>query len=271
MPDNNIERPTNLVKISDMSFERSGRIIFDNISLNIPKGKITVIMGPSGTGKTTLLRLIGGELEPRTGSINVNQHELRGISQKDLYEIRRQMGFLFQQGALFTNLNVFENVAFPLREHTNLSEEFIYYLVSMKLESVGLRGARHLKTTELSGGMARRVALARAFVLDPKLMMYDEPFTGQDPIARGVVLQLIKKLNDSLQLTSIVVSHDVVESAHIADYIFVLSGGNIIGEGTPDQIMTNTTPQVNQFVHGLPDGPVSFKHPAKPFLEELEL
>jgi phospholipid/cholesterol/gamma-HCH transport system ATP-binding protein len=262
-------RPEAIVAIENMSFYRDTRAIFNNISLAIPQGKITAIMGPSGTGKTTLLRLIGAQLRPDTGTILVDQQNLHQLSQKALYQARRKMGVLFQEGGLFTDLSVFENVAFPLREHTKLTEPMIRDLVLMHLEAVGLRGAAQLSIDQLSGGMARRVALARAVVLGPHLMMYDEPFTGQDPIGRGVLLRLIKELNDALKLTSVVVSHDVHETAQIADHIIIIFNGRILAEGSASEVIDNPAPEVQQFVRGLADGPVSFHYPAKNYQEEL--
>lgn len=259
----------NLVEIRNLSFTRGERVIFNGVSLNIPRGKITAIMGPSGAGKTTMLRLIGAQLYPDAGNILVNETDVHKLSRRELYKMRRQMGLLFQNGALFTNVNVFENVAFPLREHTKLPEDMLHDLVSIKLEAVGLRGAHKLMPSELSGGMARRVALARALALDPQLMMYDEPFTGQDPITMGVLVQLIKNLNNALGLTSIVVSHDVAETASIADYIYLISNGKVIGQGTSDEIMSNKSPDVYQFIHGLPDGVVPFHYPSKTYAEDL--
>ncbi len=259
----------NLVTIRNLCFSRNGRVIFDGINMNIQRGKITAIMGPSGTGKTTMLNLIGGQLVPSAGSALVDGVELCRLPRSDLYEARKSIGMLFQSGALFTNLDVFENVAFPLREHTKLPEDMLRDLVLMKLEAVGLRGACRLMASELSGGMARRVAMARALALDPQLMMYDEPFTGQDPITMGVLVQLIKRLNDALGLTSIIVSHDVAETASIADYVYVISKGKVVGEGTPELLMAEKTPAVNQFIHGLPDGVVPFHYPAKDYAEDL--
>ncbi len=258
-----------LVTVRNLSFSRGDRKIFKDISLDIPRGKITAIMGPSGTGKTTLLRLITGQLTPDSGSVEISGVKIHQLSRRQLYEIRRQIGMLFQSGALFTNLDVFENVAFPLREHTKLPEDMLRDLVLMKLESVGLRGARNLMTTELSGGMARRVAMARALMLDPELMLYDEPFTGQDPITMGVLVQLIKRMNDALGLTSVIVSHDVAETASIADYIYVLSDGQVIGAGTPTELFSEKTPAVQQFIHGLPDGAVPFHYPASRYEEDV--
>lgn len=258
-----------IIAIDQMVFCRETRPIFDGITLSIPRGKITAIMGPSGTGKTTLLRLIGGQLRPESGTILLDNQNVHQLTQKQLYQLRRSMGVLFQEGGLFTDLNVFENVAFPLREHTRLPEDMLRDLVLMHLEAVGLRGAASLRIDQLSGGMARRVALARAIILGPKLMMYDEPFAGQDPIGRGVLLRLIKELNDALNMTSVVVSHDVHEAALLADYVVIIFQGKIIGAGTPDEVIHHSSPEVQQFVQGLADGPVTFHYPAKNYKEEL--
>jgi phospholipid/cholesterol/gamma-HCH transport system ATP-binding protein len=257
------------VSIRNLSFSRGGRKIFDGVNLDIPRGKITAIMGPSGTGKTTLLKLIGGQLRPEAGAVSVEGRVVHEQGLSELYDLRKRMGMLFQSGALLTDLNVFENVAFPLREHTRLSESMIRSLVLMKLEAVGLRGARDLFPSELSGGMARRVALARAIVLDPTMIMYDEPFTGQDPISMGVLVKLIHNLNHGLGLTSIVVSHDVEETAAIADYIYLISEGRVVGQGTPDQIEKTGSLWVRQFMHGEADGPVPFHYPAADYAEDL--
>lgn len=263
---------TNAVEIRDISFARGERYIFNHVNLNIQRGKITAIMGPSGSGKTTMLRLISAQLQPEAGSVTVNGVNIHQLRRAELYALRRTMGTLFQSGALFTNLSVFENVAFPLREHTQLPEEMIHDLVLMQLEAVGLRGAAQLMPSTLSGGMARRVALARALVFNPKLMMYDEPFTGQDPITMGVLVKLIKQLNDILGLTSIIVSHDVAETASIADYIYLIAEGKIIGEGTPQQVLHDKSPWVQQFMQGLPDGMVPFHYPTEQqYLQELKL
>lgn len=258
-----------IIAVDQMVFLRDTRAIFNGITLSIPRGKITAIMGPSGTGKTTLLKLIGAQLRPTQGSISVDGENLHAMSQKDLYHARRKMGVLFQEGGLFTDLTVFENVAFPLREHTKLPEYMIRDLVLMHLEAVGLRGASELHIDQLSGGMARRVALARAIILGPKIMMYDEPFSGQDPIGRGVLLRLIKELNDALNLTSVIVSHDVHETAQIADYMVIIFQGAILAAGKPADLIAHPSPQVQQFVQGLADGPVSFHFPAKSYQEEL--
>lgn len=258
-----------LVKIRDLSFSRGSRLIFDNISLDIPRGKITAIMGPSGTGKTTLLQLIGGQIKPSSGYIEVNNRIIGKLSRRDLYRARRDMGLLFQSGALLSDMNVYENVAFPLRAHTQLNEAMIRLLVLMKLDAVGLRGARNLRTSQLSGGMARRVALARALALDPQLIMYDEPFTGQDPISMGVLVRLIKRLHDALGMTSIIVSHDVPETASIADNIYILSGGKVVGQGSPAELKDSSCPYVEQFMHGLADGVVPFHYPAARYEDDL--
>lgn len=220
-------------------------------------------MGPSGTGKTTFLQLLGGLLKPHAGDLAIFNTSTRNLPEKGWLDLRKRMGMLFQSGALFNDLNVFDNIAFPLREHTRLAEPMIRDIVKMKLEAVGLRGAETLMTTELSGGMSRRVALARAIALDPAIMLYDEPFTGQDPISMGVLLKLIKTLNDVLGLTSILVSHDVHEILEIADEVFILANGELIGQGTPEEIRQNQSALVKQFIHGEPDGPVAFRYPAK--------
>ncbi len=251
-----------LVRIRDVRFGFGRRRIIDGVDIDIPRGKITTIMGPSGTGKTTLLRLIGGQWRPESGSIHVDGLDVHKTGRRELYELRKRIGMLFQSGALFTHLSVYDNVAFPLREHTALSESLIRHLVLMKLEAVGLRGARELMPAELSGGMARRVALARAIALDPMMIMYDEPFTGQDPITVGVIMQLIRLLNDSLGLTSIIVSHDVAEVSAISDQLYMISGGKVIGHGTPEALGHSDSEWVQQFLNGMPDGPVPFDYPA---------
>lgn len=258
-----------MVQIKDLSFRHTQRFIFKKISLIVPKGKIIAVMGPSGTGKTTLLRLIGGQLYPDAGEILVDGINIHHLSKNSLYSMRRGMGILFQSNSLFTNLSVYENVAFPLREHTTFDENLIRDLVLMKLEAVGLRGVHGFMPSELSGGMARRVALARALVFDPTLMMYDEPFTGQDPISKGVLLRLIQRTNQLLGTTSIIVSHDLEEVCQIADYIYLIVGGKVIGEGTPNTLKESTVPQIKQFMHGEADGSVPFHYPAKAMIEEM--
>jgi phospholipid/cholesterol/gamma-HCH transport system ATP-binding protein len=260
---------TSFIKIRDLRFTRGERLIFDGVDMDIPRGKITAIMGPSGTGKTTLLRLIGGQLHPDAGTIEVDGLNVPNLKTTELYNLRKRMGMLFQTGALLTDLTVFENVAFPLREHTKLTESLIRNLVLMKLEAVGLRGARDLMPNELSGGMARRVALARTLVLDPMMMMYDEPFTGQDPISMGVLVRLIRSINDALGLTSIIVSHDVHETAEIADLIYVISNGKIVGKGSPNELKTSDSAWVKQFINAESDGPVPFHYPAADYAEDL--
>jgi phospholipid/cholesterol/gamma-HCH transport system ATP-binding protein len=260
----------NLVEISNLKFSRDERFIFDGVDIEVKRGKITAIMGPSGSGKTTLLRLIGGLLQPDSGEILVNGANIHKLPKKELYKARRKMGLLFQSSALFTHLSVYENVAFPLVEHTNLNKTMLRDIVLMKLESVGLRGAANLMPSELSGGMARRVALARAIALDPELMMYDEPFTGQDPISMGVLVRLIKRLNQLLQTTTIIVSHDVEETCSIADYVYLIAGGKIIGQGEPSFLKKSDEAHVKQFMHGEADGAVPFHYQAeKSYNEEL--
>ncbi|MFT6776706.1 MAG: phospholipid/cholesterol/gamma-HCH transport system ATP-binding protein [Paraglaciecola sp.] len=252
----------NLIEISNLTFSRSGRLIYDDISLQIKKGKTTAIMGPSGIGKTTMLRLMGGQLVPDKGDVKFKGESIPGMRRNRLFKVRRQMSMLFQSGALFTDMSVFDNIAFPLREHTTLSESIIHTMVMLKLQAVGLRGAADLMPAVLSGGMARRAALARAIALDPELIMYDEPFAGQDPISMGVLVKLIKALNDALQLTSVVVTHDVTEVLTIADYIYILAEKRIIGSGTPEEIKNSDSPLVQQFLQGQADGPVPFHYPA---------
>lgn len=258
-----------LVTVNNLTFSRGNRTIFDGIDLHVPEGKVTAIMGPSGIGKTTLLRLIGGQLYPEQGEIWFDGDNIPTLSRKKLYNARKKMSMLFQSRALFTDLNVFDNVAFPLREHTNLSEDLIRTMVLLKLEAVGLRGAAQLMPSELSGGMARRAALARAIALDPDLIMFDEPFVGQDPITMGVLVELIKDLNQALGLTSIVVSHDVPEVMSIADWVYLLADGKIIAFGTPEELSQNPDPRVQQFLQGDADGPVPFRFPAQSIEKDL--
>ena len=258
------------VQLTDVSFGYDRRRpVLRGIDMTIPRGKLVAIMGGSGCGKTTILRLIGGQLRPQRGSITVAGQDVLALDRDALFALRRRIGMLFQFGALFTDMSVFENVAFPLREHTELQEELIRDLVLMKLNAVGLRGAAQLNPSELSGGMARRVALARAIALDPMLVMYDEPFAGLDPISLGVVGQLVRRLNDALGITSIVVTHDIYESLKIVDYIYFVSEGRIIAKGTPDEVRASNDSFVRQFVDGQPDGPVPFHYPAKVLSEEF--
>jgi len=259
----------NLVEVRDLTFRFGSRIIFDGVDIDIRRGKVSTIMGPSGTGKTTLLRMIGGQLKPNSGEVRVDGRDVPTMSHGELYDMRMRMGMMFQSGALFTGISVFDNVAFPLREHTRLSAAMIQDLVLMKLQAVGLRGARDLMPTELSGGMARRVALARAIALDPTMIMYDEPFTGQDPITVGVIMKLIRMINDTLGLTSIIVSHDVQEVSSISDYIYMLSNGKVVGQGEPEQMWQSDSPWVTQFMKAQPDGPVPFHYPAVDMAEDL--
>jgi len=259
----------NIVEINNLSFGYKGRLLHQGINMVFLRGKVVAIMGGSGTGKTTLLRLIGGQLKPSKGEARVEGQVVHHQSRDGIYKLRRKMGMLFQQGALFTDLSVYENVAFPLREHTNLPESMIHDLVLMKLNAVGLRGAQKLMPTELSGGMARRVSLARAIALDPDIIMYDEPFAGLDPISMGVICDLIRTLNDALGATSIIVSHDVKETFAIADYVYFVANGVVAAEGTPDDLRNSTLPFVHQFVHGEKDGPVPFHYTAGDYAQDL--
>lgn len=250
-----------LVELREVSFGYGERMVLNGVSLAVPRGKVTALMGASGGGKTTVLRLIGGQQRAQAGQVLVAGQDVGAMDDAQLYAMRRRMGMLFQFGALFTDLNVFDNVAFPLREHTRLSEALIRDIVLMKLDAVGLRGARDLMPAQVSGGMARRVALARAIALDPELVLYDEPFAGLDPISLGTAAQLIRRLNDALGVTSIVVSHDVAETFHIADQVIVLAGGKVVAQGTPHQVRTSTDPLVRQFVNAQTEGPVQFHYP----------
>ena len=261
----------NLIEIRDLSFAYRDKLVLKGINLSARRGQVIAIMGISGGGKTTLLRLIGGALRPTSGMLKVNGVDMRGLDRAGLYELRRSMGMLFQFGALFTDISVFDNVAFPLREHTDLPEEMIRDLVLMKLNAVGLRGAADLMPAELSGGMARRVALARAIALEPCLILYDEPFAGLDPISLGVTGNLIRRLTDTLGVTSIVVTHDIQESLRMVDYVYFVSEGVIAAQGTPDELRASDHPFVHQFVHGEADGPVPFQYPAPDYAKELEL
>ena len=263
---NTVSQAQAFIEVQNLSFKRGDRIIYDNISLTIRRGQITAIMGPSGTGKTTLLRLIGGQLSPDQGQVLLDGADIASMSRQQLFQARARMGMLFQSGALFTDMSVYENVAFPIRAHTQLPEHLIAELVALKLESVGLRGTEQLMPAELSGGMSRRVALARAIALDPELIMYDEPFAGQDPIVMGVLTRLIRSLRDALDLTTIIVSHDVAETLSIADYIYVVAEGKVQGEGTPEQLKAHASPFVRQFLTGSVEGPVEYQFSHQPYL-----
>ena len=259
----------NLVEVDNVTFGYDRRIVLKGISLAVRRGLVVAIMGGSGCGKTTTFRLIGGELKPMSGEVRVAGRIVNRLSTRELFELRRKTGMLFQFGALFTDLSVFENVAFPMREHTDLPEALVHDLVMMKLQAVGLRGAASLMPSELSGGMARRVALARSTALDPMLMLYDEPFAGLDPISLGVIGRLIRRLNDALGATSIIVTHDVVEALQIVDYVYFMSEGKIVARGTPAEIRASKDAFVHQFVHGEFDGPVSFQYPAPDYRQDL--
>ncbi len=260
---------TPVVEVLGVSYSAGPRKIFDGLDLTVRQGSITAVMGPSGTGKTTLLRLLTGQAFATAGKVSVLGQDVGTLNRRDLFALRRRMGMLFQNGALLTDLDVFENVAYPVREHAKLPEPVLRRLVLMKLEAVGLRGAEKLTPQELSGGMARRVALARAIVLDPELLVYDEPFVGLDPVSMGVVVRLIKHLNDALGITSIVVSHDVPEVGSIADYSYLLAGGRAIAQGTTQELNASTDPAVRQFMQGLSEGPVSFHYPAGDYVGAL--
>ena len=257
--------------IESLSFGYTERLVLKNISMHFRRGSVVALMGGSGCGKTTVLRLIGAQVRPRSGRVLLEGTDVHALDREGLYAARKKMGMLFQHGALFTDLNIYENVAFPLREHTNLPSAMIRDLVLMKLHAVGLRGASRLMPSEISGGMSRRVALARSIALDPPLLMYDEPFAGLDPISLGTIAHLIRNLNSALGATSLVVTHDVAETFNIVDYAYVMSAGEVIGEGTPAQLSASTDPQVSQFLNGRRDGPVPFHYPAEPIAEELGL
>ena len=258
-----------LVRIRGLHFARGDKRIFDGLDLDIRRGAVTAIMGPSGTGKTTLLKLISAQLRPQAGTIEVDGVDVHRLSRRELFRLRTRMGMLFQSGALLGDLTVFDNVAFPLREHARLPQSLLRRLTLMKLEAVGLRGAATLMPSQLSGGMARRVALARAVALDPMMVMYDEPFTGQDPISMGVLVSLVRHLNDAGSLSSIIVSHDVPETLSIADEVYVIADGHVICRGTPAEVAVEAGPRARQFLDGLPDGPVHFHYPAAPLADEL--
>ncbi|MDC9719945.1 MAG: ABC transporter ATP-binding protein [Gammaproteobacteria bacterium] len=258
-----------IIKIQNLSFFRGDRAIFKNLNCTIKAGKVTVIMGPSGTGKTTLLRLIGGQLKPSQGKVLVFDEDIAQLNRKQINQLRARMGVLFQSGALFTDLSVFDNVAFPLREHMQLSDDELYNRVLLKLEAVGLRGARDLMPSHLSGGMARRVALARAVALEPEIILYDEPFAGQDPIAMAVLQRLIKDLNTQMKLTSVLVSHDIAEALAIADEVILLGEAQVLAQDTPAALRASNEPAVRQFIHGEADGVIPFHFPAPPLEDEL--
>jgi len=260
-----------LIEIDDLHFAYGDREILKGLKLSVPRGKLVAILGASGCGKTTLFKLIGGQLRPSAGQIKVDGSVIHELDTDGLYEMRRKMGMMFQQGGLFTDLSVFDNIAFPMRERTNLPEELIHDLVLMKLHAVGLRGAYKLMPNSLSGGMARRIALARAIALDPMLIMYDEPFSGLDPISLNQVGNLIRSLNDALGVTSIIVTYDVAESLQVVDYVYFISEGVVVAEGTAEEVRNSTDPFVRQFVDGKPDGPVPFHLPSDPFTSELGL
>ena len=258
-----------LVQVKDLHFTRGRKRIFNGMDIDIPRGLVTTVMGPSGTGKTTLLKMIGAQLKPSRGKIFFDGNNVHRQSRSKLFNLRKRMGMLFQSGALLTDLSVFDNVAFPLREHTDMPESLIRHLVLLRLHAVGLRGARDMKPAELSGGMARRVALARALMLDPEIIMYDEPFTGQDPISMGVLVELIATINEALGLTSLIVSHDIGEAMSISDYVVIISDGEVIQAGTPAQLKNSSSPWVQQFLNGKPDGPVPFQYPANDYREDI--
>ena len=263
------EQSENLIEIRDLHFSRGARVIFDDMNLTIKRGEVTALMGPSGTGKTTLLRLITRQLIPEHGAIYVDGVDIATLTQAELYQLRQRFGMLFQNGALLTDINVFENVAFPLREHTNLTNRLIRHVVLTKLHAVGLRGAADMMPSELSGGMARRVALARAMVMDPEILVYDEPFVGLDPISMGVIVRLVRRMNDALGITSIVVSHDIAETSSVADRSYLLSDGKVAASGSPDELKSARSDLVRQFMHGMADGPVAFHFDAPNYAEQL--
>ncbi len=265
------DKQDTLIEISDLKFSYNSLDVLKGLDLDVPRGKVVAILGASGCGKTTLLRLIGGQLRPAAGHVKVEGKVIHELDTDALYEMRRKMGMMFQQGGLFTDISTFENIAFPMRERTDLPNELIHDMVLMKLHSVGLRGAHGLMPSELSGGMARRVALARAIAIDPLLIMYDEPFSGLDPISLTQIGNLIRGLNDALGVTSIVVTYDVAESLKVVDYAYFISDGKVVAKGTPDEIRASTDPFVRQFVDGLADGPVAFHMPGKPLADDLAL
>ena len=261
----------NVIEVRDLSFSYGELQVFRGLSLDIPRGKVVAILGSSGSGKSTLLKLIGGQLRPARGSILVEGENVHQLDADALYELRLEMGMMFQTSGLFSDLSVYENIAFPIRENFDLPEEVVRRMVLMKLHAVGLRGARDMKPGDLSGGMTRRVALARAIATDPKLMMYDEPFAGLDPISLNQIVELIRSLNEALGLSSIVVTYDVQEALKVAEYVYVINDGSVLGQGTPQQISSSADPYLKQFVNALPDGPVRFHFPAAPVAEDLSL
>ena len=263
------ELSENLIEIHDLSYARGPRAIFEGLNLVIKRGEITALMGPSGTGKTTLLRLITRQLIPQQGTILIDGVDLATLSNAELYQLRQRFGMLFQNGALLTDLSVFENVAFPLREHTRLTNRLIRHVVLTKLHAVGLRGAADMAPSQLSGGMARRVALARAMVMDPDILIYDEPFVGLDPISMGVIVRLVRRMNDALDITSIIVSHDIDEISTVADRSFLISDGKVAASGSPEELKTASSDLVRQFMHGMADGPVAFHFDAPGYEEQL--
>ena len=262
---------TNLVEVRDLHFAYDARPVLQGLTLDVPRGKVVGILGVSGCGKSTLLRLIGGQLRPASGHVDVAGRVVHSLDTTALYALRRKMGMMFQQSGLFTDLSVFENIAFPYREHTDLPESMIRDLVLMKLQAVGLRGAWRLQPSELSGGMTRRVALARAIALDPMLVMYDEPFAGLDPISLNVIANLIRRLNRALGVTSIIVTYDAMEALNTADLVYLMADGVVVGRGTPAELRASADPYVHQFVHAEADGPVAFRYPAKPYAADLGL
>lgn len=259
----------NLVEISDLHFAYGERKVLTGINLNIPRGKVVAILGVSGCGKSTLLHQIGGQLKPDSGSVKVLGKTVHQLDNDELYALRREMGMMFQVSGLFSDLTVYDNIAFPMREHTDLSEQMIHDLVLMKLQAVGLRGARNLMPRDLSGGMERRVALARAIAIDPALIIYDEPFAGLDPISLNTIANLIRRLNDALGVTSVVVTYDISESLKIVDYVYFIHDGKVVAEGETAQMMDSNDPFVHQFIHAEPDGPVAFQYPGRPYEEDL--
>jgi phospholipid/cholesterol/gamma-HCH transport system ATP-binding protein len=261
----------NLVEMSGVEFAYGSRKVLKGLSLKIPRGKLVAILGASGSGKSTLLRLVGGQIRPDRGTIKVADKVVHELDTRSLYELRRKMGMMFQAGGLFTDMSVYENIAFPMREHTRLPEGILRRIVLMKLHAVGLRGTHALAPSELSGGMSRRVALARAIAVDPMLAMYDEPFGGLDPISINVIANLIRQLNDALGATSIVVSYDVSEAVKLVDRVYVIADGVVAGEGTPDEMLSSKDPYVHQFMHAKPDGPIAFHYPSRPLGESFGL